>query len=138
MNKATKWFYFGRKHPFFRKMVSVILRTIYACDLPLNKNGGGVGSNCVFEHNALGVVISNEVTMGDNCRIYQHVTIGAGNGGYPKIGNNVTIYANVTIVGRITIGDNVVVGANSFVNKDIPANAIVGGVPAKIIKGNQL
>lgn len=136
MNKATKWFYFGQKHPFFRKMVGIILRTVYACDLPLNNNGG-IGSNCVFEHNALGVVISNEVTIGDNCRVYQHVTIGAGNGGYPKIGNNVTIYANTTIVGGIIIGDNVIIGANSFVNKDIPANTTVGGVPAKIIKGNQ-
>ena len=112
------------------------MRTVYACDLPLNNNGG-IGSNCVFEHNALGVVISNEVTIGANCRVYQHVTISAGNGGYPKIGNNVTIYANTTIVGGIIIGDNVIIGANSFVNKDIPANTTVGGVPAKIIKGNQ-
>ena len=113
--------------------MGIILRTVYACDLPLNNNGG-IGSNCVFEHNALGVVISNEVTIGDNCRVYQHVTIGAGNGGYPKIGNNVTIYANTTIVGGIIIGDNVIIGANSFVNKDIPANTTVGGGLPKLLK----
>lgn len=50
------------------------------------------------------------------------------------IGNNVKIYANCTIVGGVHIGDNSIVGANSFVNKDVPANTVVGGVPAKIIK----
>ena len=136
MNRATKLFYIGRKYPFLKKIICVWLRVIYSCDLPLNKNKGAIGHNCVFEHNALGVVVSNEVELGDNCRVYQHVTIGAGKGGYPKIGNNVTIYANTTIIGGIKIGNNVVIGANSFVNKDVPDNVTVGGVPAKIIKGN--
>jgi serine O-acetyltransferase len=40
----------------------------------------------------------------------------------------------VKIFGKVTIGDDVVIGANSVVTKDIPDNAIVGGIPAKIIK----
>lgn len=85
-------------------------------------------------HNGLGVVISNCVTIGNNCKIYQHVTIGAGKGGYPTISDNVTIYSGSTICGKITIGNNVVIGANSFVNKSFPDNVIIAGVPAKIIK----
>lgn len=88
----------------------------------------------MLEHNGLGVVISSEVTMGSNCRIYQHVTIGAGNGGYPTILDNVTIYSGATICGKIIIGNNVIIGANSFVNKSFPDNTVIAGVPAKIIK----
>lgn len=72
--------------------------------------------------------------MGNGCRIYQYVTIGAGKGGYPTIGKNVTIYPNCTILGKITIGDNAVIGANSFVNCDVLVGATVGGVPAKVLK----
>ncbi len=93
------------------------------------QNGGGNS----FEHNALGIVISREATVGSNCRIYQYVTIGAGCGGYPTIGDNVTIYAGAVLCGRIRIGNNVTIGANSFVNRSFPDNVTVAGVPAKII-----
>ena len=53
---------------------------------------------------------------------------------YPKIGNNVTIYAGACVSGGITIGDNVVIGANAVVTKDVPDNAVVVGNPARIIK----
>jgi len=74
------------------------------------------------------------VVLGENCEIYQNVTIGAGKGGYPTIGNNVIIYGNSTICGNITIGDNCIIGANSFVNTDVPPNTIYAGCPAKFIK----
>lgn len=50
------------------------------------------------------------------------------------IGNNVWIGGNVTILPGVTIGDNCTIGAGSVVTKDVPANAIVGGNPAKLIK----
>ena len=92
------------------------------------------GGGTIFEHNALGIVVSREVSIGANCKIYQHVTLGAGNNGYPEIADNVTIYANCVIVGKIKIGENSVIGAGSFVNRDIPPNCIYAGVPAKFIK----
>lgn len=54
-----------------------------------------------------------------------------------NIGNNVWIGAKATITLGVSIGDNVIIGANAFVNKDIPDNVIVGGIPAKIIKKRQ-
>lgn len=75
-----------------------------------------------FAHNGLGIVISSEAKIGDNCKIYQNVTIGAGNGGYPTIGNNVIIFPNSVIAGKIKIGDNAIIGACSFVNKDVEDN----------------
>ena len=51
-----------------------------------------------------------------------------------KIGNNVWIGAHATILAGVTIGDNAIVAAGSVVTKDVPANVVVGGVPAKIIK----
>lgn len=88
-----------------------------------------------------GIVIAPAATIGNNCRIYQNVTIGAkdvatGHGDpafYPKIGNNVTIYAGAVIIGHIRIGDNAIIGANSVVTKDVPANATAVGIPAKIV-----
>lgn len=53
---------------------------------------------------------------------------------YPTIGDNVTIYAGAKILGNVTVGDNSIIAANAVVVKDVPANVIVGGVPAKIIK----
>ncbi|MBR1543128.1 MAG: sugar O-acetyltransferase [Bacteroidaceae bacterium] len=50
------------------------------------------------------------------------------------IGNDVWIGGNVTILPGVTIGDNVVVAAGAVVTKDVPANSVVGGVPAKVIK----
>ena len=51
----------------------------------------------------------------------------------PTFGNNVYIGPGAKIFGKITIGDNVAIGANAVVNKDVPSNVTVGGIPARII-----
>ena len=50
------------------------------------------------------------------------------------IGNNVWLGDKVTILGGVHIGDNVIIGTNSVVTKDIPANAMAAGVPARVLK----
>lgn len=92
-----------------------------------------------FPH-PIGIVINKNVKIGNNCTIYQNVTIGSGKRppptgtDCPEIGNNVTIYANTVIAGGIKIGDNSIIGAGSIVIKDVPANTTVAGNPAKILK----
>ena len=128
MNPATRLFYLQYKHPWLRVLTSKIMRVLFSCDVTTVQGGN------TLKHNELGVVISRMVTLGSNCKIYQGVTIGAGKGGYPIIGDNVTIYSNSTVCGKIKIGNNVIIGANSFVNTDIPDNAVYAGVPARFIK----
>lgn len=97
-----------------------------------------VGANTVIGRNLslrhyLSVVIGDGVRIGDNCQIYQCVTLGQKNGLYPSVGNNVCIYPGAKVIGDIRIGDNVVIGANAVVTKDVPSNAVVAGVPARIL-----
>ena len=91
-----------------------------------------VDASVSFPH-FIGIVIGDKVKIGRKCTIFQNVTLGKKNGCYPTIGNGVTIFAGSVIVGDITIGDNSVIGANSFVDKDVPENSCVAGVPARVI-----
>jgi len=94
-----------------------------------------------FQHKGLGVVMGKGVVLGENCKIWQCVTIGAGsevasyyNGKSPVIGDNVMIMPFCLITGDIRIGDNVIIGSFSYVNVDIPSDSIVYGIPIKIKK----
>lgn len=92
--------------------------------------GAIIGKNIKFPH-PVGVVIGEGVNIGDNCTIYQNVTLGRKNkdiAEYPTIGNNVTIYCNSTVIGDITIGDNCIIGCNSVVLKSVEDNSKCVGV----------
>lgn len=84
-----------------------------------------------------GIIVNGKVIIGKNCNISQDVTIGlkvgGKNPGIPTIGNNVYIAPGVKIFGNIKVGNNVALGANCVVAKDVPDNAVVVGVPGKII-----
>ncbi len=103
---------------------------------------GFVGQGCV-------VIACASIEIGADALIAEYVTIRdqdhefedraptAASGmryGSIKIGDNVWIGAKATITRGVAIGDNAVVGANAVVTKDVPANAVVGGVPAKLIR----
>lgn len=106
--------------------------------------GSSISSNATIGpgftlHHTLGIVIGWQVVAGANFEVFQNVTIGSnrkpkGNRFMPIIGDNVSIGAGAVVVGAITIGDNVKIGANSFVDKDVPSNVLVAGIPAKIVK----
>ena len=91
-----------------------------------------------------GVSIGNDVIMGPNVQIFSenhnfsdlNLTIkeqGVNKQGV-SIGNNCWLGAGATILAGVIIEDGCVVAAGSVVNKSVPANSIVAGVPAKVIK----
>ncbi len=95
-----------------------------------NAQIGNGFSICHFE----GIVIGGKVKIGDNCNIYQQVTIGQKNNKYPLIGDDVTLYPGCKVIGGITIGNNVKIAPNAVVINNIPDNSIAVGIPARIIK----
>lgn len=81
--------------------------------------------------------VDSFVKIGKNCTILPMVLFGKKNPGLQGsiiVGDNCYVSTGVTILGPVTIGNNVTIGAGAVVTKDIPDNAVVGGVPAKIIK----
>ncbi len=99
--------------------------------------GGGVH----FPHYSC-IVFAGETTIGENCTIHQGVTLGRSfsgeKKGCPIIGNNVIIFPGAKVVGRVFVGDNAIIGANAVVVNDVPSNAVVTGIPARIISMNSL
>lgn len=92
-----------------------------------------IGHSFALPH-ATGVVIGDGAVIGNNVTLYQNVTIGQKEeGSYPCIHDNVTVYAGAVIIGAVTIHEGAVIGANAVVTKDIPANCVAAGVPAKVI-----
>jgi len=101
--------------------------------------GAVVGRNALFGNNfvilhSVGVVINGKVRGGDNIFLESGVVIGEEKRGCPVLGNNIFIGSGAKILGAITLGSNVTVGANAVVVKSVPDDAVVGGVPAKIIR----
>jgi len=84
----------------------------------------------------MGIVIHRRVVVGENCRIGHGVTIGGRSDHYevPVIGNDVLVGVGATILGPVKVGDHATVGANALVIDNVPANAVVVGVPARVIK----
>jgi serine O-acetyltransferase len=98
--------------------------------------GATIGRGVFIDH-GMGVVIGETAQIGDDCTIYQGVTLGGTSLSHgkrhPTLGRNVTVGVNAAVLGAIRLGDNAKVGGGSVVVKDVPANATVVGVPARIV-----
>ena len=110
-------------------------RDKYGIDIPFTAQ---IGRGFYIGHSG-GIIVGAE-SIGNNFSISQGVTIGQTNRGdrkgRPTIGNNVYVGPGAIVIGNIKIGDNVAIGANSVVTKDIPENAVVVGVPGRVISYN--
>lgn len=121
-------------HSCTAKIDNIAYFLIYNSKIPYQAK---IGRESTFGYGGMGVVIHSKSIIGENCTICQQVTIGGGNSrfpGVPVIGNNVYIAKGSIVMGGITIGNNVTIGANAVVTKPVPDNAIVAGVPAKILR----
>jgi serine O-acetyltransferase len=85
----------------------------------------------------MGVVIGETAQIGDNCHLYQGVTLGGTSTKrtkrHPSLGNNVVVGAGAKLIGAIDVGNNVRIGAGSVVVSNVPENATVVGVPGHVV-----
>lgn len=101
--------------------------------------GAKIGRGLFIDHGS-GVVIGETAEIGDNCTLYQGVTLG-GTGKdvgkrHPTLGNNVMIGAGAKVLGPFRIGDNSKIAANAVVLSEVPPDSTAVGIPAKVVKRN--
>lgn len=101
--------------------------------------GAKIGRRLVIDH-GMGIVIGETAELGDDCLLYQGVTLG-GTGKdkgkrHPTLGNNVMVGAGAKVLGPIHIGDNVRIAAGAVVLSDIPDNCTAVGIPARVVRKN--
>ncbi len=77
-----------------------------------------------------GVIVAQQIRIGSQVSIFQQVTLGNWNGGWPRIHARTAIFAGAKVIGQVTIGRSCYVGANAVVSKDVPAWHAATGIPA--------
>ena len=133
MHRRAQWLL--RHHmPFLARMVSQ--RAARKTGIEIHP-GATLGRRLFIDHGT-GVVIGETAVVGDDCTIYQGVTLG-GTGKHvgkrhPTVGNGVMIGAGAKLLGPITIGDGARIAAGAVVINDIPANCTAVGVPARVVR----
>ena len=123
-------------HRSLARVLSQITRHITGVEI---HPAAQIGKHFFIDH-AMGVVIGETTVVGDNCVLYQGVTLG-GTGNetgkrHPTLGNNVLIGAGTKVLGPVYIGDNARIGAGSVVLRNLPANCTAVGVPAEVVRIN--
>ncbi|MBQ9784187.1 MAG: serine O-acetyltransferase [Clostridia bacterium] len=99
--------------------------------------GATIGKNFFIDHGS-GVVIGETTEIGDNCTLYQGVTLG-GTGKdvgkrHPTLGNNVMVGSGAKVLGPLTVGANSKIAANAVVLHPVPKNSTAVGIPAKVVR----
>jgi serine O-acetyltransferase len=98
--------------------------------------GACIGRRVFIDH-GMGVVVGETAEVGDDCTLYQGVTLGgtSWNKGkrHPTLGSGVVVGAGAKVIGPILIGDGAKVGANAVVVRDVPAGVSVVGVPGRVV-----
>jgi serine O-acetyltransferase len=127
--------YFYRKgYYFIARAVSQAARSSTGIEI---HPAAQIGKRLFIDHGSA-VVIGETAEIGDDCTIYQGVTLG-GTGKHsgkrhPTIGNNVMVGAGAKVLGPIKVGDNSKIAAGAVVLKDIPENSTAVGIPAKVVR----
>ena len=122
------------RHYFPARMISQLARFCTGIEI---HPGATIGKGFFIDH-GMGVVIGETTEIGDNCSIYQGVTLG-GTGKdvgkrHPTLGNNVMVGAGAKVLGPFTIGDDSKIAAGAVVLKEIPDNSTAVGVPAQVVR----
>ena len=127
-------FFLKRKMKFLARTVSQISRNVTGIEI---HPGAKIGKRLVIDH-GMGIVIGETAEIGDDCLLYQGVTLG-GTGKdsgkrHPTLGDNVLVGAGAKILGPLNIGSNSRVAANAVVLSEVPEGSTAVGIPARIVK----
>lgn len=119
---------------WFARLLSMFSRFITGIEI---HPGAKIGRRVFLDH-GLGIVIGETTEIGDDCTIYQGVTLGGtslykGVKRHPTLGKGVVVSAGAKVLGGFTVGDGARVGSNAVVLKEIPAGATAVGIPARIL-----
>ncbi len=120
--------------PLIPRVISQISRFLTGVEI---HPGATIGRRFFIDHGA-GVVIGETAEIGDDCLLYQGVTLG-GTGNekgkrHPTLGNHVVVGTGAKVLGSIRIGDDVKIGAGSVVVHPVPDGATVVGIPGRVVK----
>lgn len=132
-HRFAHWFY-KRRMFFAARLISQLARFFTLIEI---HPGAVLGRGILIDHGT-GVVIGETAVVGDNCTIYQGVTLG-GVGTqkgkrHPTLGNNVMVGAGAKILGAFEVGDNCSIAANAVLLKPLEDNMTAVGIPARPIK----
>ncbi|MCI9594590.1 MAG: serine O-acetyltransferase [Lachnospiraceae bacterium] len=132
-HRFAHWFYQHRMF-FIARLISQISRFLTLIEI---HPGAQMGHGILIDHGS-GVVIGETAVVGDNCTIYQGVTLGGVglNKGkrHPTLGNNVTVGCGAKILGAFEVGDNCSIAANAVLLKPLEDNVTAAGIPARPVK----
>ena len=124
------------KHYFSARAISQLARSATGIEI---HPGATIGKGLFIDH-GMGVVIGETTEIGDNCTLYQGVTLG-GTGKdvgkrHPTLGNNVMVGAGAKVLGPFKIEDNAKIASNAVVLKEVPEGSTAVGIPAKVVRRN--
>ncbi len=120
--------------PLAPRVISQISRTFTGIEI---HPGASIGRRFFIDH-GMGVVIGETTVIGDDCLLYQGVTLG-GTGKergkrHPTLGNHVVVGTGAKVLGNIVIGDNSKIGAGSVVIHEVPPHSTVVGIPGRVVR----
>ena len=132
-HRVAHWFY---KHNMKMTARSISQNCKLCTGIEIHP-GAKIGRGLFIDHGA-GVVIGETAEIGDNCTIYQGVTLG-GTGKdvgkrHPTLGNNVMVGAGAKVLGPFKVGDNAKIAANAVVLSEVEENSTCVGVPGRVVK----
>lgn len=133
--KIAHYFYL-KKHYFLARYISERSKRKTGIEI---HPGAKIGSGLFIDH-GMGVVIGETTEIGNNVTIYQGVTLG-GTGKekgkrHPTIKDNVMISSGAKVLGSFTVYENAKIGAGAVVLSEVPKNATVVGIPARVVRIN--
>lgn len=120
------------KIPILPKLIQALIFVVHSSAISYKVK---IGKGTFFNHKGFGVLINDNVVIGEDCKIGNNVSI-VGQGPYknaPVLKDKVYVGPGAVIQGPVMVESNVIIAPNAVVTKSVPENAIVAGVPAKII-----